>query len=133
MKFTAYVMAPFEDWIEARQVQEVLRTRGYEILNDWTLDAEKAGAVDAEHKDELLTHIQQQIAYASLDAACTATLGVMVCGPHFPSIGAPIEFGCRDPRLRPIDVILNGTRNSVFWKLPLVQIFKDFDSWCDAP
>lgn len=125
----AYVSAAFGDWAPAREAQKVLLELGYVIEGDWTEAAEQAGALVAEHKDEIPANIQRDIADEHIRASVACHLHVLVCGPNFDSaLGAIGEHFIAQYEGANCHVI-TPPRNSVFFKRERVQVFYSFRTW----
>lgn len=125
----AYVSAAFGDWREARSVQDVLIELGYVIEDDWTEAAEKDGALQTEHRDEIPAGTQREIAKEHVRAAVACDLHVLVCGPNFAScLGGIGEFFLAQHEGAQCHVIA-PPRNSVFFKLERVQVFDSIVHW----
>lgn len=126
---TAYVMAAARDWFSARQVQDVLRMRGWEVLGDWTHDAERAGFTDREHAGELDRATKRDLAERCIVAATDCDLAILLCGPRFSEgMGCLIETGIVIALRTELHVI-SPPRDSVFFALDRVTVFEGLATW----
>lgn len=135
MSRTVYVMSAARDWFSARQVQDILRMRGWEILGDWTHDAERAGFTDREHAGELDRATKRDLAEQCVISASTCDLAVLLFGPKFAEgMGFLIETGIVIGRCSTCTSgfnlhVISPPRDSIFFSLDGVTVFEDTATW----